>query len=258
MRRTSYLAAAVLLFLVANAGYGYVVYLKDGSRLEVKGKYEVQGENAILTMPSGTKTSLKLSEIDIERTDEANQDNYGDALVLERGEVKQLSNEPVEAPEKPTLSDMAQQGVQPHLRRPAARPKPRAPVTARTREASSDLMDAPRDSYPDLEAASEARQIFHGQGIDDVKVFAGTAPTRMLLEFTTNSEASVFRALETSAVALLQLQEKGAGGVQALELVMVTERRTRGGSFVMTPELATELATKQIEVPQFFLRYVRF
>jgi hypothetical protein len=88
-------------------------------------------------------------------------------------------------------------------------------------------------------------------------VYRGTAADRPLVEITTNSEAAIFRALESAAAVLLELRQRGAG-VSALELLMMSSSRERAGQFTLTPELAAELADDRMEASAFFVRHVQF
>ena len=81
--RSKILAAGLALALAASSSWAYTVYLKDGSKLVAKDKYKVQGDMALIVLANGTQTSLKLAEIDQEKTALANQSNYGTAVVLE-------------------------------------------------------------------------------------------------------------------------------------------------------------------------------
>ncbi len=115
-----------------------------------------------------------------------------------------------------------------------------------------------RRPYPNLEVASELLELYRGQGVEEVQLFAGTRSDRPLVEITTASEASVLQALTASADALLQLRRRHPGKTAALELLMATPARERAGQFVLTPDLAEELAAKKVEVTAFFVRNVQF
>jgi hypothetical protein len=51
---------------------GYVVVMKDGSRIRAKGPYRVSGKVAILTLEDGTLASIRLDSIDREATETSN------------------------------------------------------------------------------------------------------------------------------------------------------------------------------------------
>ena len=100
--------------------------------------------------------------------------------------------------------------------------------------------------------------MLRAKGIERVGLYEGTAPGRVLVDVTTNSEGAVFQALNAAAEALLALEARNPGAVSELELYMATERRQRAGQFLLTPERARELAGKQVDVATFFLKYVQF
>jgi len=81
---------------------------------------------------------------------------------------------------------------------------------------------------------------------------------RVLLEITTDSEASVFRALEVAADALLHVRTRTSAPVSAFEIVLVTSSRSRGGQFLMTPALASQLADGDVELPAFYVQNVQY
>ena len=89
-------------------------------------------------------------------------------------------------------------------------------------------------------------------------IYRGSRPGRVFLEFTTNSEASVFRALEASAEALVEIADRYPNEVEAFEMYMATDRRVRAGQFLLTPAIAEPLARGDVEVARFFIDHVRF
>ncbi len=68
--------ALVALLLVVSPLSAYTIVLRDGSTVQARGEYRVEGERAIITLQNGTETFLSLSEIDVERTAAANRDGY--------------------------------------------------------------------------------------------------------------------------------------------------------------------------------------
>ncbi|HSS52985.1 MAG TPA: hypothetical protein VLX28_28925, partial [Thermoanaerobaculia bacterium] len=99
--------ALVLLGLLAAAVFaasGYVVYLKDGHTIAAKEKYKVENGKAIITLLNGTQSFLPLDQIDVAKTDEANRDGYGKALVLP-GSPKDVGPA-ARAPKDRTLGDL--------------------------------------------------------------------------------------------------------------------------------------------------------
>jgi hypothetical protein len=80
----------------------------------------------------------------------------------------------------------------------------------------------------------------------------------VLLEITSDSEASVFRALEVAADALLHVRTRTSAPVAAFEIVLVTSNRSRGGQFLLTPGQATQIADGEIEMPAFYVQNVQY
>jgi hypothetical protein len=256
-RRAAVLAAALLLAFAATAAQAaYTIYLKDGSRLVAQKKYVIVGERAVFTAENGTRSFVAAAEIDVARTDEANRQGYGNAEVLREVPT------PAAPPPKPrrSLTDLAARTAPAPPGAPAARREAQRPEVAspKTGSGAVDFMARERRPYPNLEVASELLQLYRGQGVEEVQLFAGTRADRPLVEITTASEASVLQALTASADALLQLRQRHPGKVGALELLMATPARERAGQFVLTPELAAELAAKKVEVTAFFVRNVQF
>src|SRR5690606_33186564 len=76
------LLAALLLAVPASA---YIVVMKDGSTITAAEAYEVRGDKAIITLPSGAVTQIDLDEIDQEETKQVNARGYGDAELVDDG-----------------------------------------------------------------------------------------------------------------------------------------------------------------------------
>lgn len=260
MRRPRVLAAAALLAMLAAPLAAYTIYLKDGSRLVAKEKYRVENGRAIITLQNGTQTFIAAAEIDVARTESANQGNYGTAVVLEDGKVTTAPKPAEPPPAKPTLSDLiASRGAAPRERPEARRPGPDTKAAARTPAGNVDLRAVPRAPFAQLELAAEIQQLYRAQGIqEDVAIFRGTQADRPLIEITTNSEASIFRALEASAKVLGQVRQRQPRRVAAFEILMMTAARDRAGQFLLTAELASELGGEHADTAAFFVKHVQF
>src|SRR6185503_11221009 len=95
-------------------------------------------------------------------------------------------------------------------------------------------------------------------GVQSAGIYQGSQPRRLLVEVSVNSEGAVFQAIVATAQSLLEFEAKRPRAVDALELFLATDRRARAGQFLMTPERAQELMSKQIDVTAFYLKYVEF
>jgi hypothetical protein len=259
MRRIAPAIAALALALVAAPLAAYTVYLKDGSKILAKEKYRVDGDKAIITLVNGTDSFLQLSEIDVPRTEEANQNDYGTAVVLEG--VTPPKTPPPAAENDKSLSELIQErGTAMRELPEARREEPTADEAGlpRTPGGWIDLTGFPRQPYSEDNVAGELKTFLHSQGLDSAKVFQGTAPGRPFLEIPAGSEAGVFRALAVCANALLHARDLFGERVKALELLMLTPNQERGGQFLLTPEEAADLAARRVEVAAYFLHSVEF
>jgi hypothetical protein len=262
LRTGARLAVLAWLGLLASAVFaasGYMVYLKDGHTIPAKEKYKVDKGKAIITLLNGTQTFLPLDQVDVAKTDEANRDGYGSAVVLP-GSPRDVS--PAGKPAKDrTLGDLIKsREAAPRELAPTRRDKNAAMPgrMSKTKAGFNDLSTLPQKPYPNAEVATELQQSFHGQGLEEVEIFEGTQSDRPLLAITTNSEGSVFKALSAAANALLRVRDRFPNKVGALELLLTMPSRERAGQFVLTPEQATELAAKKTDLSSFFVRNVQF
>jgi hypothetical protein len=256
MRRTT--LVALLLLTVAGPLAAYTIYLSDGSTLQVRDPLRIEGQHAYFTLMNGTESFLPLVEIDLDRTREANEGAYGGTIQLRDDAVKVIDTPP-ENTEPETLGDLIASGTAGTRMRPTAK-RPPAPATRpepATRRAPTESQRARRE-HGDLVLVGEIQQAFQAQGLDQVEVFKSASSSRPLIEIRTNSEAAVFRALETAAPLLLQLQDSFPGQTRELELVLLTDRDENAGRFILDPGSATALTEKEINVSSFYVRNVLF
>ncbi len=257
--RLSMLALAALLGLLsAGSLAAYTVHLKDGSSIVAKKKYMVQGDKAILVLPSGTETALALAEIDIAKTDAANQDDLGTAIVIENGKATNLTQSAPPPTGKPTLKELLQQraAAQGGFRDAGAvaLDASPAPATAQRPQASHSGQAPLRD----VPLSTEIRTFIFGRGITSLEVQQGASSRKPRLVFQTSSETQVFRAIQASAGALIEVREKFPGQVEGFELICDGPAGGRGGRFTLTPQLAADLVAGRVDLPTFFVQYVEF
>lgn len=260
LRRPALAAIALVAALVVAApAAAYIVVMKDGSKLTAAKEYEVKGDMAIITLPSGAVTQIELDKIDREKTKETNERGYGDAQLVDDGTTRQVKKAPEEEARRRDLSGLANRETQIERlepRRRADREDVRS--AARTAAGFTDLSRVVRQPFNDLVVASEVQRLFRGQAIDGVELYQGTEPSHLYVEITTASEASVFRALEVAAQALLAARETHPRAITAMEIYLATPDRERAGQFVLTRELAEELNGGGTEVSAFFVENVQF
>jgi hypothetical protein len=257
--RRALFAFVALLTLAPLAALGYVIYLKDGSTVTSKGKYRIENGRAIITLPNGTQSFIPASQIDVKRTEEANRGGYEGAVVLPG--TSQDVGTPGQPVKDKTLADLISRKEAAPRELPLSRREKNDTNSGRlikTRAGYYDLTTLARKPYPHPDVTAEIQKFFRGQGIEGVEIYEGTQGDRPLLEITTNSEGSVFKALNTTATALLHLRDRFPAQVAAVELLLTTPSRERAGQFVITPEMATELISKKVDVTYFFVKNVQF
>jgi hypothetical protein len=259
------LLALALAVLVATPTLAFTIYLKDGSQLKAKEPYTVREGRAYIILQSGTVTFLPLEQIDVERTRAANHVNLGGAVLLDDGKTQALEPPPAPASERPSLADLIRRGQVgtdsgvAANREAVRKEEPPAPEgSGSTLAGYPDLLTLPRRPVTNLNLAAELKAAFLGQGLGHVQIFQGSGAGRPLVEVETSSEVSVMRSLAVGAKALLDLRERYPAEIRALEILMLTPARARGGQFQLTPELASLLMTRQVDISTFFLRYVQF
>ena len=251
------IACLLLLLTVVGPAAAYTVYLKDGAKLIAKEPPEIRGGTAIIVLQNGTQTSLDASEIDLERTRQANQSDLGSALILEGGE---FTDQPtVSEPTKETkLSDLISRNAEGRSASRSRSARSTGPLAGPRDSEAIDLLDWTRSPYRNLDVAGEIQGVFRGQGVEQTRLFQGTASDRVLIDLTTDSEAAVFRALKVAAGALVHLQSKYPQVVSSFELVLTTSNNARAGQFYLDEETAELLVSGDLETSSFFVANVRF
>ena len=261
-------AGVAVALLVAAPLAAYTIYLKDGGTLEARQKYRVEGDKAIITLPSGATTTLPMAQIDVARTDASNASDFGSATVV-RGPA--ATPTPVATQRRPSLGELAaQRRIQPApaqpprttnapaAARPAAAPEPPKPGMTKTSAGYVDFMRSPRTPVSRVELATQVAEQLRSKGLIEVGIYEGSTPRRLLLEVSANSEGAVFQAIAGAAATVLALEAKQPGAVEGLELFLATDNRQRAGQFLVTPERAQELVSKQLDITGFYLKYVEF
>jgi len=260
MRALRALVPAVLVFILAAApAAAYTIYLKDGSRLIATEKYTISGDLALITLQNGTKTTIKATEIDAKRTEAANKGNYGTAVVLEGGQVKDTPAPPPQP--KPGLADLiAAKAAGPRDLPDVKRDEPAsaAPLAARkTPGGFQDLATVAHAALP-LDTMSEIQHLFFEHGLRDVSAWRGTRSDRVLVEVTVTSEATTFKAIAIAAKLLDSFRQQRRTDIKAIELSLPASQGGRGGQFLLTGEQAADLLANRLEISSFYVQNLQF
>lgn len=252
------LLLAVLLLLCALPLAAYTIWLKDGTSILARGKYEVKNGKAIIILSNGEQSSLDAAQIDVARTDAANRGkDYG---TTDLGETHVVPGKEPPPPPNRSLADLIASHPPSSRQLPVARraSEGAAGQAVRSKAGYLDLSTLQRVPFPRAEVTADLQQFLRAQGVEEVEIWNGSQPDRLLLEATTGSEGSVFQCLTAGATALLRVRERFPQAVAAFELVMKTPARERAGQFVLTPEAAAALVAKKIDPPAFFMANVQF
>lgn len=243
----------VALFVATAPIDAYTIVLRDGSTIQARSRYRVQGERALITLQNGTDTFLSLSEIDVEETEAVNRDGYEGAVVLEEpAGVSAVDTRPAAPGDMTDAASSAR--ATPSAQR-GAKATPDGPrVTA---AGNLDFATLPRAPYPDSRVVRLLDRHFRGQRLTAVDVLRGSRDDRVLLSVTVGSEGEVFRAIALAATGLGALAEAGHAEVAAVELVMQTADGGDAGQLLLTPELVEPLVDGETEISDFYVRNVR-
>lgn len=244
----AFLVAGLLSALAAQASF--TVYMKDGSTVQAKEPYAIEGDTAIIILENGTRAALPMAEIDVERTKQNNQGALSGAKVLRDGRFVDLDEADREAPQRETLGTMISSG--------RATATAGTSSTAEAEETSSGQRgETTHRPYSDPGLTQAIENAFGELQIEDVDVYQGSdgAP---LLQVVTETESAVLRGLRVAARVLVAVRAARPGEVPAFDLHFLTPEGQEAGSFRMTPDQADELDSRRIEPSEYYVRNVRF
>jgi hypothetical protein len=256
--RANHRSALIIILLaccLAAPVSAYTIYLKDGSRILARQKYTVEGDRAIITLESGTETFLAFGEIDVQRTEEANLTDIGNALIFEDGKFVERTETETSAADRETVTDLIDRGAA--AMRPAAPDLTAGAVARPPVSAMTEIELAQRQPLADSDLAAALAEAFSERGIEGAAIFQGTERSRPLVELIADSEASVFHGLEVAADVLLTVRLHHAG-CNMMELLVRTADQQRAGEFALTLEMAESIRAQEVEMSAFFIRHVRF
>jgi hypothetical protein len=248
---------SVTVMLAAGPLVAYTIYLKDGSAIQAKAKYRIEGNRAVILLPNGTESFIDVQKIDVRRTDAANKSDYGGNAVILQEAAPSTDGTPAPPPQRRLSDVIAKRGTElPEPQRGTSRSL--ALEGVKTRSGSTDLSSLPKRPYQPEEIAEEIRQFFLTQQVPEVTVYVGTQPSHPLVQVTVDGESSVFRGLAVAANGILHIRDRFPGKIDAFDLLLVTEAGERGGQFVLTPEMASDLVSKKVQLAAFFVENVQF
>ncbi len=254
MRRISPILVFLLALFVAGGASAYTIVLKDGSTIEAREKFRVEGDKALIYLINGTLVTYDLDKIDPQRTEAANTSAFGKAILFEDGKAR--TGPPPAPPRRDTLSDLIKKR-RTELRKPEqSRRSEQVGDTVRQPGVAPVLADL--KGYRDLGMVGELQQYFRSQGVEILGVYQGSSAAQPLIIAKATSEGTVFRALTVAANALLEMRARHGDSLRALELRLEATGRANAGNFSLDPDKAHELVDGKIETSGFFVKYVEF
>ncbi|HSN57414.1 MAG TPA: hypothetical protein VLT32_22285 [Candidatus Sulfomarinibacteraceae bacterium] len=251
MRRSLSVALAVVLLVLAQmaSAAGYVVILKNGHKIRCKEPMTIDGDNAIITLVTGTVASYPLTQVDLIETERYNQQGLGDAVEIEElavyGEALPTPTPRLSLGAFVTLESMERN---PELKTTLApTPTPTPGIRLQTYP------------YHDERVTRAFEKIFDDQKLYLYHTSGGTRPKHFFVQAVTDSEEQVFHALRTVSQAFYLIRQADPEvAPEAVELQMVQTSRKAAGTFRITPELAEELVSGSTSVQSFYIRNVIF
>jgi hypothetical protein len=246
--RTGIITVLVLAVAAAASASGYVVILKNGSKIPCRDPLRIEGGNAIITLVTGTVASYPVDQVNVVETERYNQQGLGDALIIDELSV----GTPIPTPTpKQSLGRFAS-----------------IDAGNRDPELASKFVPTPTPT-PGIKLQP---QLYHDERVDQAftryfdernlllyRTSAGTRPEYFFVQVVTDSQREVFEALRivNDAFALIhKLQPQLAPAAIELQMIQTTGRAA--GTFRITPEMARALAEKQTSIEQFYVNHVIF
>jgi hypothetical protein len=253
----SFLVAVLLALLGGSSAFAYTVVLKDGTTMVAQEKYEVHGDQALITLLNGSQTVIDAKEIDTGKTEEANSGPVlGDAVVLTDRGVERLRAATADPERQRTLQDLIQerQAAKRNAKESTRASDLQVRSTAGGHPDFTSLRRLPLDS--DAMTASLGELLVAG-GIDRFRVYRGTQPSHVFIELVAGNDDEVFAALESLAQITMDVRQRYPE-IEGLEVLMTSTSRSRAGQFLLTPQNAPLLVNHRMTPADFFLEYVQY
>ncbi len=249
LRVLGVVTAVILIAAVLVAAQGYVVILKSGHKIRCKEPMRIEGNNAILTLATGTVASYPLQLVDLVETERYNQLGLGDALMIE-----ELSVSGTPAPTATPYTSLGQ-----HATIDASPSGPTLGSTIEPTPVPTPGIKLQSETYHDERVEQAFARIFDDKELLIYRTSQGTQPDYFFVQTVTDSESEVFEALETVAEAYNLINRiHGEIAPDAVELEMIQTSGKAAGTFRLTPALAKELVDGETPTQTFYIKNVIF
>ena len=246
------------LGLAGTATATYIIYTKDGKRIEARDKPVVQGKRLVYVNPLGTQQSIAIDEFDQERSDKANLEGLGNAYLLDDpGGGRSTLVNPTE--KKPSLSDY----IREHGRKLDDAPEARqGGELVKHRPAASEAAPVSRPPVPesgvvvmDPQITEAFMRALDGSNVKGVKL--AQIPSGVRVQATTETEQQVFLALVACARGLKESRASGKA-LDKAEVVLATSTGEPAGRFDLSPNDAENLLNGKVTPARFYVTSVLF
>jgi hypothetical protein len=246
------LAVCLVPLHPADATTGYVIYTKDGSRIEALEKPTVSGKMLKFLSKLGASQSIALDIVDKERTEKANQDGLGGIYVLDTPDQKVI---PPPVNKTPSLSQYIREhkkselGAEATTSRPVESPQGGPQVKfSKGGPAETPLTLDPQTNDVFMRAFDQAS--LRGARLTPI-------PAGVRVQAVTETEQQIFWALSAVAKGLKESRAYGRP-VDKVDLWMVTSSGDPAGHFTMSAEDADALLNNRITPAKYFVANVIF
>ena len=214
---------------------GYVLVLKDGSKVLSTDKYEVKHGFAVFHLPNGTINQIPMAQLDVSATDKYNNENVGNAITWDSPNVIAAP------PTKPRNRDSLTSYIQKHDTRPDLPAK----------KTSAPAAPAPQVDSGDPMVIREAARIFGSENISQYRVAPGPK-----VIFVADDENTVFH--EMTAAAKLTIALTASGRAKSLDVEIVAGNGSAAGKFRMDADGVKALAEGDVTPSEYFVTNVIF
>lgn len=273
--RPSFLLGALVALLAGGPALGYVIYLRDGTRLIAREKPTARGKDYVFLSQSGNRQMIPVAEVDEARTRAHNEGGFGDSYVM----TETPGQRAPEAPSKgQSLSDVirnrkitirdsnvpgraAQDDIAPVKPTPApapglARSAPRQGTSGSGRgaqAAGSALAQA--GPAVDTQISDAFTRALETSGIRGARLVPNGPGLRV--QALTDSEQQVFAALGAVARGIKESRALGKP-MERTEIVLATSTGQAAGRFNMSADDADALLNGKISAANWFVANVVF
>ncbi len=241
------LALIAIAMEVTLSAAGYIVVLKGGEKISCKEPMRIQGNQAILTLNTGTLTSYPLTYVDVVETERYNKQGYGSAEELEELAIAGTVV-PTPTPRMALGTVASIDSMTATLRsvvEPTVTPTP-----------GIKLQDFP---FADERVNDAFRKIFDDRGLYLYRTSTGTKPGYLFVQAVTDNQNEVFTSLRVVAEAYAVIYELDSEVAPlAVELEMVATSGKPAGTFRLTPDTAASIADGSMTIPAFYVKHVIF